>query len=155
MPEKDAQMIIGISFSIIPIGNRDTSLTSGYCRSGCGCVRTCSLTGVLTLDRHCWHTARKDFTTLLRATRSSYRCTCTQRPTELTPSAKQKSILNNRSSSQDLLPVPKKLSENHIIEPPEMKEKSIRIVLMLEETMNGRRKYKRKLQWDLLTVFFQ
>lgn len=32
---------------------------------------TCSLTGVLTLERHCWQTARKDFTTLLRATRSS------------------------------------------------------------------------------------
>ncbi len=31
----------------------------------------CSLTGVFTLDRHCWQTARNDFTTLLNATRSS------------------------------------------------------------------------------------
>ncbi len=33
---------------------------------------TCSLTGVLTFDKHCWHTARKDLTTLRSARRSSW-----------------------------------------------------------------------------------
>lgn len=33
---------------------------------------TCSLTGVLTFDKHCWHTAKKDLTTLRSARRSSW-----------------------------------------------------------------------------------